>query len=785
MANFADCDNWLIKFNNKKNKNSQELGDFFLEFAGVFKNRNNGLSLLIAELGVAIQNLTNFSKLNGEYGSGIKDGVSNSSINIAKKITGKQQGISRKVLLRVMVERLCRIKNVNVAMKNVNATPSKSNDLNSKINALLQYINKYDKELEGRIKEVLNKKTTNMDAVRRYLASKGVTNAITNTNSLNKALSQLGKGERSNINVLRSLFRNYTQGKVSNQELNKIGNFNAFLQALNKFRKPTNVPIETNNEAAKLRAAEYKGVLNEINKLSANLTSNQHKKLGEYKKIIAPKKNNIENLGRFFQNIRGRPQIYVFVNKMMNNTMPSYINTKLKEMQRMNARIIKGNANNAPAASTEQLKGILETLDNGPKNIFFTGPSGSGKTTLFEGFIKSKTSNYTNTTDVKVYKPKFFYDSNSGNLTITDECDKMKLSKFKDTYIKETIFNPQSSRAHMFVEIGNCCIFDLAGTENPIKIMKDTLGFNIFSTDFWQFSNTTFKSSINNEVYGFKYMLVCFFVRRENPATIKNVTNEVMKNHLLKLYKDESSLDVLLTKVIFWSFFTQKRLNNEAASFLKGGIFKMFNNISNIENHDVKVKINKMFAAIEKMKEMSIQEKINIMSNKNTTDPTKKAIKFFILSETIKRCFEGFYIMRTLHSLKTLFMNYDSYNKMVLANKNTIHNKIKVNSLNTENSFILPLAKIEGAKISPTPTTKQLAAGANANKNGLFTIANLRPNASKRYPTNFLDFLMRRKAQNIMIGVVPGDLKKNQTNLENLKIKQVGQTLDYFKFLQS
>jgi len=172
-------------------------------------------------------------------------------------------------------------------------------------------------------------------------------------------------------------------------------------------------------------------------------------------------------------------------------------------------------------------------------------------------------------------------------------------------------------------------------------------------------------------------------------------------------------------------------------------------------------------------------------NNKKKIDLKTKAIKFFILSETIKRCFEGFYIMRTLHSLKTLFMNYDSYNKMVLANNNTNSTKIKVNSLNTENSFILPLVHINGGNISPTTTTKQLAEGANANKNGLFTITNLRQNAKNRYPTNFLKFLMERKAQNIMIGVVQGDLKNNQTNLEKLKIKQVGQTMDYFKFLQS
>lgn len=142
----------------------------------------------------------------------------------------------------------------------------------------------------------------------------------------------------------------------------------------------------------------------------------------------------------------------------------------------------------------------------------------------------------------------------------------------------------------------------------------------------------------------------------------------------------------------------------------------------------------------------------------------------------LRRCFEGFYIMRSLHALKTIFSNHSTYNNMVSKNINTAEekNRILINSINTSNNFTIKIRDIEKNKIIPTQTMLDLCS--SYTKEGFFTIKNKNANKNGKYPTEFIKFLLNRrdtdKARNIMFGVVQGNLdKENQipNKIENLE----------------
>jgi hypothetical protein len=145
-------------------------------------------------------------------------------------------------------------------------------------------------------------------------------------------------------------------------------------------------------------------------------------------------------------------------------------------------------------------------------DVFFLGPTGAGKTyisKLFYEFVTGKKVNQQmligmlRTQYVSAYYPKFDFVKKNGDKKVNvfiRECvdlrDDRELTygEYTKKYIKPTVYNTESSRAHLMYSLPPAKgmktiaggmpgkrfnIIDLCGIESPVKMSLKTFGFNI------------------------------------------------------------------------------------------------------------------------------------------------------------------------------------------------------------------------------------------------------------------------------------------------------------------
>ena len=296
---------------------------------------------------------------------------------------------------------------------------------------------------------------------------------------------------------------------------------------------------------------------------------------------------------------------------------------------------------------------------------------------------------------VTAYYPTFDYDLQSGILTISDTSEQMSYGQFQQRFIRPTPFNPNSSRAHMSYKNGDVTAFDLAGTENPIAIMYEALGYNIFETKYWKKFSSASVSVI-----------------------LKRGATQTEVNQLLgALNLDANSISGLNEMVflyVFWNYIDRKvSLGEKAAQ-----------------------PILRVFAT------KSRQSKINMMVG---------------IFNDIKRVFEGFWITRSLHALNLLFTN-NSYNNLVKKTNTNVTgtNIARSNVTGSKGAFEIELKRrvVNSRGISMYETSEfveQLGSINNRTQDTKFVILN-KNNPS--YETNFVAGLLGSGNRNCLIGVV-------------------------------
>ena len=598
------------------------------------------------------------------------------------------------------------LKNKVIALTRARAAVSKKK-LAANKEAALAEVNQYKKDFAIATKTLEN------------LTKKGVANK-----------QQISTLERS-TRILETRLENLGNRRVAETKglREKIKELQSKLQ---KLKKP-NQPVQNtgnngkNNFRRKVQATINSGVSNG-NKV-------------ELEKIISRiNTTNLITLERNYADVIGKPRIYLFLNQFKNNK-----NQFISAPSGIEGVALSGTENNARKSSTEKIKEIIKTYGDNKVNLFFTGPSGSGKTTMFQSYLASKNMNINNTR-VTAYYPTFKYNLD-GTLTINDAIEEMPYSKFVEKFIRPTPFNKTSSRAHMSVQVGDVTAFDLAGTENPLAIMWNSLGFNIFETKFWGFANQSFDTIYDQREDAVELYSAIF--GRNAP------------------YKKLEGLDEMAALFIYWNFARRPGIIKKAASKATTLTAKFmgkkpgtFNDIKTIMQYDPTVK----------------------------TEGGKTYGKWIF--ESIKRVFEGFYITRSLFSLKLLFSKSNYYNKNIANGfKNMASQEIGTilpGKNNSNNGFSVKLKDLKGARrltngtlvrgtIEASQFVKSLS-GIKQNASGKFLILD---KANPSYTTKLLQSTKASGNKNCIIGVVNAN-----PAIENSKRSQQKTAVEYLQSLQ-
>jgi hypothetical protein len=385
------------------------------------------------------------------------------------------------------------------------------------------------------------------------------------------------------------------------------------------------VTILTYIQTAALETQPPKGETNAVNQA---FEKEKREFLDTIRKILNKNINLFGNIEKYFsEQVKGR-----IVGK---KTMMNYLNEKLKSnllKYTIQPEIIVIVNNFGPGQVSPDVQNtIKEQLNNlaGADNITFTnlrddgekskivseinnkvtqliegrkysmlmlGASGSGKTTFVNtvknklGFLRNKGVVIHPTINISGGgrdKPSF--------VTYKDEIKRdMPYENFKDTYVRPTPFNNESSRAHFLYKNGKNVIADLCGTESAEEISQ------------------------NSEL-----------LNRQNIFSIESA--EIMKN------------------------------------------FKThYNNIKEEEKDSIKKRIKEYFGvnddiqAAGKYKSLDNFQKLYFFTSgyKNPErgdDLKKKGDDLEKKGEMIKRCFESFWIMRTLDELSGLYNSTQGY----------------------------------------------------------------------------------------------------------------------------
>jgi hypothetical protein len=500
----------------------------------------------------------------------------------------------------------------------------------------------------------------------------------------------------------------------------------------------------------------------------------------------------------------------------------SYFGVPLKDPKKSNAK--------GPNPYDQIFSQVLSGYKPGENaRVFLSGPTGSGKTTALEAFIKYVGDlEWDNSTMIRYYGLSVSRGSNPHDVYIKDTTsEESSLSVFAAKYIRPTPFNPQSSRAHLYIDIKadknpklkkrdfkSMRVYDLAGKEDPFAIMDIAFnGLNIFSEDLWRMSSVVVQTP--------ELRALCKATLGGKELKATGIKDKMILGFMMKtfFYYKEDVTD-------------QSKLQTEWRNIIKGDINTTMESItSNINNINIATKdfMNSYMGDLG-----GISDKFKFGKNNAADD-----IKFIFEDEPelkvcnyvyhmIHRVLEGIYITRTLNELKVIFKPklYTTLESFITATSNT-HLFLSKDNKNAGIGMkvFAPRQKSDGARIEVDIRKKEKAernlaierrAAARSGRSMPNAIVNtvtdpnkrnrarkmiekmiigtqydekykestLKPdvtfiNKSASYQTTFFSGLANAtQFKNILIGLVNAGLD-NKTNVA--KIQQQRPGLDYFK----
>ena len=553
----------------------------------------------VANLQAELQKATNAEKANlanklAEAEAALKT-LSNHQNRRIKELMNEKIALGRNKI-QLTTEMQSKINNLTTKLSEA-PTANQISNLESKLGQLTANKEKALKEVEQYksnfasatqiLANLRQKGTSNQEDINKLQA---------NLNSRQKELIALKEKGTANVTALKNNL------KAAQDQLNKMQKAEAERKAEAKKAEAARKAAEEEAEAAR-KAAAAAGQKSRINLFKAKVIKAKktitNVRLNQLLENANKPNPNLPNLERQFADIAEKPRIYLFLNQFDGPNLPNY--AKLEGIQTFGAK--SGNVTNAVKNIEDIVNGYL-TVQPKNLNLFFIGPSGSGKTFLFDKYLGKNITGKNIKGMVTAYYPTFDYDLESGILTISDESKQMSYGQFQQRFIHPTPFNPNSSRAHMSYQNqnGDVTAFDLAGTENPIAIMYEALGYNIFETKYWEkFSSASVKD----------------IVRR---VGTKKEVNQLLSALGLKA-NTISGLNEMVFLYVFWNYI------------------------------DRKVSVGEIIA----------QPILSVLASKRNEAKIKMMVEIF---NDIKRVFEGFWITRSLHALNLLFTN-NSYKKLV------------------------------------------------------------------------------------------------------------------------
>jgi len=473
-----------------------------------------------------------------------------SSANINKLQTNKEKlSIELQKKISNFTEQT---KTMGMVEANIQDTKNKLTELTAERNAALNGLAKYSKKLA----EVMKSKQANENTI------KNLENKLTELQGISNATK---KELSAQINKLK---------KLNQTPIKPVQN-----TGKNIFRKKVQATISS-DVVSNTNKVVLQGIINRINT------------------------NNLITLEQNYADLIGKPRIYLFLNEFDGKNLPNY--AKREGIQTLTAG--KTNVTNAVNKIKEIVNDYTSIKPKKNLNMFFIGPSGSGKTFLFNKYLGKNVAG-----NVTAYYPTFNYNLKSGILTISDTSKKMPYSTFVKDFIRPTPFNKTSSRAHMSYQNGDVTVFDLAGTENPMAIMYESLGYNIFQTQYWKMFSSAPVSDI----------LKRFITQTEVKQLLAAL--ELPSNGV-----GLSGLDEMVFLYVFWNY---------------------------IDDIGQKPGLNTITRRLSK--------------NKKNPKPVDVQVEIF---NKIKRVFESFWITRSLHSLNLLFTD-NSYKNLVKRTNTNIKGK--------------------------------------------------------------------------------------------------------------
>jgi len=564
-----------------------------------------------------------------------------SSANINKLQTNKEKlSIELQKKISNFTEQT---KTMGMVEANIQDTKNKLTELTAERNAALNGLAKYSKKLA----EVMKSKQANENTI------KNLENKLTELQGISNATK---KELSAQINKLK---------KLNQTPIKPVQN-----TGKNIFRKKVQATISS-DVVSNTNKVVLQGIINRINT------------------------NNLITLEQNYADLIGKPRIYLFLNEFDGKNLPNY--AKREGIQTLTAG--KTNVTNAVNKIKEIVNDYTSIKPKKNLNMFFIGPSGSGKTFLFNKYLGKNVAG-----NVTAYYPTFNYNLKSGILTISDTSKKMPYSTFVKDFIRPTPFNKTSSRAHMSYQNGDVTVFDLAGTENPMAIMEEALGYNIFETKYWEkFSSASVKShtlkggSLGEEV---KQLL----------AALELPLNGV----------GLSGLDEMVFLYVYWNYIHPDT--------------KFLEKIANFAKSIVRIR-------------------------KAKTSETKIKMMVGVFND-IKRVFEGFWITRSLHALNLLFTN-NSYKNLVKKTNTTVtgSNIARSNVTGSKGAFEIELKRrvVKGGITRyETSNFVQKLGSIKRAQDARFVILN---KTNPSYETNFVAGLKQSDSRNCLIGVVNAQSK--------------------------
>jgi len=366
-----------------------------------------------------------------------------------------------------------------------------------------------------------------------------------------------------------------------------------------------------------------------------------------------------------------------------------YVTERSKEGK---ARRIKNNIE--PANPGDAIAAMMTNLPHDlKKNIFTIGPSGSGKTavavdsllnTKLDAMLKNTSNRQNKQNCVTVYTPKIsvIVGTASSYIQFKDEKQEMKYHEFDATYIRPTPFNPNSSRAHSYfecsVKVKGARLYDLAGQENPSMMSLKCLGINWLipslkgSEFFWHLQpsdwNGTIKQARNNNHDTYEVFINLIYKDLIDLSTLQGPNSKFRRKLAAVELKNkqapspvqiESWLNYVTVRKEFLAKISQitwgEMETNRAA--LKGQFEKMKEAKKVDDDFDMDFFFSDTtYKRMEKYAETHKSAKTMKMEFNMKGDlKTTMSYGELYIKESLKRIFEGIYIMRTLHELKSVF----------------------------------------------------------------------------------------------------------------------------------